>query len=180
MTAKRVIASLLACVMMFSSFAETASTETAAPYIAEEFADWQRDLRRAEIISFGSLPFVSFMTTFVYDTFRYVSRLSSGTSTTGYEPWPFKNASTAVALTEDEQKGILWASIGVAVGVAAFDFGFRAVKRFIRDTQAEKNNQVHDDDPIIVVPIVKDLPLAPEQPVADETTQAKPEQLVTQ
>ena len=40
--------------------AQTADSHTPLPYGEDEFYTWQKDLRRAEIITFGSLPFGTF------------------------------------------------------------------------------------------------------------------------
>ena len=41
------------------------------PYQDNEFPQWGKDLRRAEIIFFGSIPFSFFYTSFSYDFYRY-------------------------------------------------------------------------------------------------------------
>ncbi len=41
------------------------------PYDADEFPGWTKDLRRAEIIFFGTIPFSFFYTSFSYDFYRY-------------------------------------------------------------------------------------------------------------
>ena len=41
-------------------FAADTSSKTAEPYKAEEFPGWMHDLRRAEIITLGAMPFVTF------------------------------------------------------------------------------------------------------------------------
>ncbi len=43
------------------------------PYQDDEFPNWAKDLRRAEIIFFGTIPFSFFYSTFSYDFYRYAS-----------------------------------------------------------------------------------------------------------
>lgn len=148
MKGHRLIACVIFCVLsLFMLSAETTSME-AVPYGSSEFPEWQKDLRRAEILSFGSLPFVTFMASIYFDIYRYVDHNGAE----GYLPWPFKKSSVAVPLTEQEQMQILLASAGISVGVAVFDFGFRAIKRYIRISKAEKRNR-EIVEPIQIEPI---------------------------
>ena len=43
------------------------------PYQDDEFPGWAKDLRRAEIIFFGTIPFSFFYSSFSYDFYRYAS-----------------------------------------------------------------------------------------------------------
>lgn len=122
--------------------AETATTHEAVPYGPAEFPPWQQDLRRAEIISFGALPFVTFFSSIYYDLYRYYSHDKEE----GYLPWPFKKAESAVPLSEDEQKRILAYSAGISVGVAVFDFGYRAFRREMRIRKAEREIREKGND----------------------------------
>mgnify|MGYP001806204254 CR=1 FL=1 len=131
--------------------AETADAHEPVPYEKDEFPDWVKDLRRAEIISFGSLPFVTFFASIYYDVYRYYDHNQEP----GYEPWPFKNSNTAVGLSEDEQKKLVLVSAGISVGVAVFDYGFRAIRRAIRNKKAERDHQL-DVDPITIEPLAAD------------------------
>ena len=126
-------------------------SHTPVPYDPEEFPTWQKDLRRAEIIAFGSLPFVTFTSSIYYDVYRYYDHGQDA----AYKPWPFKNKNTAIALSEEEQKKILLASICVSVGVALFDYGFRAIRRGIRNRRIDKENEL-EVNPIEIEPIPDD------------------------
>lgn len=65
---KKVIVLIL--VLLFSCsiqiFAETSASKTPAPYEDEEFSEWAKDIRRSEIIAFGSMPFVTTWVTVGY------------------------------------------------------------------------------------------------------------------
>jgi hypothetical protein len=167
MTSRRLAAFILALILSVSLYADTTKTTTtttstttpeAVPYGPAEFPEWQKDLRRAEIISFGALPFVTFFASIYYDVYRYYSHDQEA----GYLPWPFKNSDTAVALTEDEQKNILLYSAGISVGVAIFDFGYRQISREIRMRKAERENS--ETDSVIQI-----------EPVAGTTADTAPE-----
>lgn len=134
---KRVTACLLFCMLLFPLSAAEPETTEAVPYSPDEFQPWQKDLRRAEIIAFGSLPFVTFMTSLGYDVFRYYTHNQRDE----YLPWPLKDNDIAEPLSQDEQKRILLISVGISVGVALFDFGYRALKRHIRQSRQDRNNR---------------------------------------
>ncbi len=140
------VAVLLFFLIATSLFA--VDTTTPVPYGPAEFAPWQTDLRRAEILSFGALPFVTFMASIYYDLYRYADNKGDE----GYLPWPFKKSAVAVPLTEREQKNIFLTSAGISVGVALFDYGYRYVTRSIRAGKAAKANQLRIE-PIRIVPL---------------------------
>ena len=118
------------------------------PYGPAEFPDWQKDLRRAEILSFGALPFVTFLSSIYYDVYRYYSHDRQE----GYLPWPLKKSESAIGLSESEQKNIVLYSASISIGVAFFDFAYRTVKRAIQNSKAEKENQGYID-PIQIEPV---------------------------
>ncbi|HOT61827.1 MAG TPA: hypothetical protein PLU93_03105 [Treponemataceae bacterium] len=130
-----------------SSSAASEGTPLPVPYGPDEFATWQKDLRRAEVIALGSLPFVTFMASIYYDVYRYASH--------GYQdeylPWPFKKADIAIDLTEDEQKKILLVSAGISIGVAITDFAIRAIRRNMRARRAERAKPARE--PILIEPL---------------------------
>jgi hypothetical protein len=89
------------------------------PYRPEEFPGWALDLRRAEVIFFGSLPFSLFFTFEAYDLGRFV--------VTGFDPlfmpWPLRAGSEIGAGYTPAEKGWLIASaITVSLGVSVADY----------------------------------------------------------
>lgn len=147
---KRGTALVLALVFFFGILpAQTpASGETDTkplPYEKDEFPSWQSDIRRAEIIAFGALPFVTFMTSLSYDVYRYIDH----DQREEYLPWPMKKKEIAEPLSEDDQKRILLISVGVSIGVALFDYGYRALKRHIRQSRQERRNR--EARPVIII-----------------------------
>ncbi len=134
------------------------------PYSGDEFNPVLKDIRRAEIIAFGSFPFVVFFSTVYYDVYRYFSHNMQD----AYLPWPFKDASTAVSVSENEQKMLLFTSMGISVGIALFDFVFRTVFRNMKEKKAEEEarENIH---PIQIRPLIraKDESIYPQPPVPD-------------
>lgn len=157
---KRGISLMLFLIMLFSLYSAEPDTTEPVPYNPEEFKPWQNDLRRAEIIAFGSLPFVTFMTSLGYDVYRYYSH----NQREEYLPWPLKNNEIAEPLSQDEQKRILLISVGISVGVALFDFGYRSLKRHIRQSRQDRQNQ--EECRSIVIEEI-------DTPVAEETEETE-------
>lgn len=133
------------------SVSSSASSTQAVPYGPDEFPDWQKDLRRAEIISFGALPFVTFMASIYYDVYRYYDHAQDE----AYLPWPLKKQDIAEPLSESEQKNVLFASIGISVGVAVFDFAWHTIGRLrergIRDRELRSSSK-----PITITPMPRE------------------------
>lgn len=156
---KRTVAAILFISIASALFSQSATAPEPEPYAKDEFPAWLGDIRRAEIIAFGSLPFVTFLTSIGYDCYRW----SAHDYANAYRPWPFKDANNSVAMTDQEQINMLLLSAGICVGVAVFDYGFRAITRMIREGQAEKHNR-SIPDPIRITPIVPDAPEVPDVP----------------
>lgn len=114
--------------------AETKKERKPEPYGIEEFAQWKKDLRRFEILSFGALPFVSLFSFWGYDMFR--SAKNPGNP--AYYPWPLKKPDIAVPLTEKEQKKVFFTAMGLSVGVAAIDYTARAIMRKVKEKRLKK------------------------------------------
>lgn len=153
----------------FSQSTPADSGQTPLPYKETEFTDWQKDLRRAEIIAFGSLPFVTLLSSLSYDIFRYYDHNQDER----YKPWPFRDSTIAIPKSEDEQKRILLIAVGVSIGVAVFDFSFRAIRRSIRRSRADKQNsdyvqaiRIHEID---IEPDPQAEPAIPQSPQSPQS-----------
>jgi hypothetical protein len=89
------------------------------PYRPEEFPDWALDLRRAEIVFFGSLPFSLFFTFEAYDLGRFVA----GGFDPLLAPWPMRAGSEIGAGYTPAEKGwLIVAAVTVSLGVSVADF----------------------------------------------------------
>ena len=143
------IAFLIFFVSLFSVFPiyaeDTTVSRTPDPYGAEEFKQWQKDLRRFEIITFGALPFVSLLSFWAYD----IGRLIAHKGDPAYNPWPIQDAKIAVKLTEKEQLGIFLTAVGISLGVAIIDLTYRSIKRANEKKLEEKN----EEEAILLIPI---------------------------
>ena len=143
------IAFLIFFVSLFSVFPiyaeDTTVSRTPDPYGAEEFKQWQKDLRRFEIITFGALPFVSLLSFWAYDIGRSIAHKGDP----AYNPWPLKDAKIAVKLTEKEQLGVFLTAVGISLGVAIIDLTYRSIKR----ANAKKLEEKNEEPAILLIPI---------------------------
>lgn len=154
---KRFIALVLIILFSTTLFAQTSASSAktttspstiAIPYGPFEFPEWQKDLRRAEIIAAGSLPFVTIMTKMGYGIYRYYANDKDA----AYAPWPFSNKDTAIELSESDQKRIFFTAVGISLGVAIVDYGFKIVRRTVRNNKAKRAERDRYD-PIVITPL---------------------------
>lgn len=117
---------------------------TPAPIEEGEIPLWAMELRRFEIVSFGSLPFAMMLSSVGYDSYRYFSHGRDS----NYAPWPFKKASSA-GYTEKEQKYIFFTALGISLSAALVD---QAVRFFVRkkERRLEADRQKGN---IIITPV---------------------------
>jgi hypothetical protein len=116
------------------SSATASTTLQPAPYQPDEFPQWARDLRRAEIITIGVFPFAYLYTNAMYDLGRFlVLTIAGNPNASNYAPWFFAPP-TKPGLTDGETVGILVGSIGVAVLVAFLDY---AIGKSHRDNASQ-------------------------------------------
>lgn len=141
----------IAALILFSLIVQTASPlfaenedTTPAPYKDDEFPQGLKDLRRFEIITLGSLPFVTLDTTLTYSTIRYIQHDYDAE----YKPNIFSKSS----FSTDEQKGIILTSIGISVGIGLTDYIVQLVKR---NNKKKKEKNINYDD-INIIPIAED------------------------
>jgi hypothetical protein len=106
------------------------------------FPQWAKDLRRGEIIAFGSFPFAYFFTNFFYDTYR----CATNGWDTRYAPWPVKS-SDAVEKTQQEQFVALGIAAGGAVLIAVAD---HIIVRYKRNKALEEIRHLPEGTPIII------------------------------
>jgi hypothetical protein len=88
------------------------------------FPQWGKDLRRAEIIAFGTLPFSMFTATFIMDTWRASQHNWDGK----YMPWPLKTAG-AIEMTGQEHEIVLAAAGMLSITLAVTDLVIVKIKR---------------------------------------------------
>ncbi len=136
---RRRLAILVSLVLLASMpLAAAEPTITIEPYTKDEFPGWLQDLRRAEIVSLGSLPFVTLGVTLSYSLYQYFSHGMDS----NYFPNPFAKSSSTARLTTDEQLGILFTSLGVAAAVGITDFTISSIQRHQRKkAEIQRNSE---------------------------------------
>ena len=87
------------------------------PYEDDEFPQWAKDLRRYEIIFFGTIPFTFFFSSFSYDFYRYASNNFDQT----LAPAILGNKTPPVK-THNEKLQIIAVSVSLSAVLALVDY----------------------------------------------------------
>lgn len=107
--------------------------ETAEPYSHDEFPEVLHDIRRAEIITLGAMPFITFNVTLGYSFGKYACH--------GFDYDYFVNPFSTTdnsAFSTDEQIGIILTSLGISAGIGITDFIVHTVKRSKQQKKLKK------------------------------------------
>ena len=126
---RRSLAVLLLIVLRVSTIypqsSTTAGLSTSTAGVKKTvFPQWVLDLRRAEIVAFGSFPFTMFFATFGVDTYRAATHNLDSR----YLPWPAKGAG-AVEMDTDEHMLTLGIAIAGSLSIALADHLILRIKR---------------------------------------------------
>lgn len=108
-------------------------SETPEPYQKDEFPGILHDIRRAEIITLGSMPFITFSATLGYSFGKYASHNFDSS----YFVNPFSSTEEN-SFSTDEQIGILLTSLGISAGIGLTDFIVHTIKRNNRQRKLKK------------------------------------------
>ena len=134
-----VIFFLLLTAPVFLVPAQTSSTTTTSNFFDLSGApQWVRDLRRFEIVAFGTIPFAMFTTTFGMDMYRWNKANGMDFSDAGrrYAPWPMK-AAGAITMESNEMEQTLIIAAGLCLTVALTDLIITQIKRYKARKRAE-------------------------------------------
>ncbi|MDR1929714.1 MAG: hypothetical protein LBQ44_03700 [Treponema sp.] len=96
----------------------------AAESAPKELPLWVKDLRRAEIVAFGTIPFTIFFSSFFVDLYRAGTHNWDG----AYMPWPLKGAGAA-AMTDNELKAMFTIAVSASLTLALTDHIIMRIKR---------------------------------------------------
>jgi len=127
---------LLAAVSVFSVTAQT--TKTSSAFDTTGLPQWVKDLRRWEIVAFGSIPFTMLTASFAVDMYRWNNANGMDFSYEGrrYAPWPLKSAG-AVRLKSKEQEMVFIVAASLSVSIAMADQVIIQIKRHRARKRAE-------------------------------------------
>jgi len=127
-----VVLVILLLIPFFQLHSQNLSTTetTVVTFDTTGLPQWVKDLRRWEIIAFGTFPFTLFAVTFVTDMIRWGAANGMDFSEEGrrYAPWPFKSAG-AVDMTGAEFTRTVLISAGLSIALAFVDLIIVSVKR---------------------------------------------------
>ncbi|MDR1574421.1 MAG: hypothetical protein LBS37_00310 [Treponema sp.] len=127
---------------VYEASAQTTTTDTTAVdptvFNTKGFPQWAKDLRRWEIVAFGSFPFTMFATTFAMDTRRWIDENGMDWSESGrrYAPWPLKTAG-AIDMSNKEHETTLIVAASISVALAFTDLIIVQIKRHKERRRAE-------------------------------------------
>ena len=117
---------------MFDVQAQNLSTtsSSSSTFDMTGFPQWAKDIRRFDIVAFGSFPFSMFFVSFTMDMFRWNDANGLDMSEQGrrYAPWPLKSAG-AYEMTNREYGNTILLAAGVSVGIAFLDMFIVNAKR---------------------------------------------------
>ncbi|MDR1859100.1 MAG: hypothetical protein LBQ69_06475 [Treponema sp.] len=155
---------LLLALPVFLAPAQTSSTTSSETFVPETAPQWVKDLRRWEIVTFGSFPFTMFMATFAMDMYRWSQANGMDFSDEGrrYAPWPLKSAG-AIAMESKEQELTIMMAAGLSVVVALADLIIVQIKR----SKARKRAEALPSGTTIITrtPLLDDSPEAQDDAV---------------
>lgn len=120
---------------------------TPEPYTEDEFPAFMYDLRRAEIITLGAMPFITLGTSLGYSFGKYAYH--------GFDSNYFSNpfAKTEENMyTPDEQVGIILTSLGISLGIGITDLIVQSIKRSSKQKKIKNDN----NSPIKITSISED------------------------
>ncbi len=110
---------------VFSADSASQSTSAESSYDDIKFPQWAKDLRRTEIITFGSLPFVTMWTTMCYSMYEYNE---------------FRNPlnKSSDGFTTDDQKKVMALSAAACVGLGLTDLAITLISRSAKRYKARR------------------------------------------
>jgi hypothetical protein len=126
---------LLLAMPVFLVPAQTSSTTgtnstTSSYFDLSDSPQWVKDLRRWEIVAFGTIPFAMFTATFWMDMYRWNKANGIDFSDAGrrYAPWPMKSTG-AIAMEPGEIERTLIIAASLCITVAFADLIITQIKR---------------------------------------------------
>ena len=145
----------------------SSSSDSLAIFDTTGLPQWAKDLRRGDIVAFGTFPFSMMFVNFFYDLYRWNRANSMDFSSEGrrYAPWPFKSAG-AVDKTSAEFRRSIFMAAGLSVTIALADF---IIVKIRRDRQRRNERPPPYGTVIIERKPVEDVEPEEEPPGMDET-----------
>jgi hypothetical protein len=131
---KKIVFLLILIIMLSGNVFHAAAQSTNDPPAVSTtldttgFPQWVKDMRRWDIIAFGSFPFTFFFTTFFMDMVRWGNANNFDFGDMRYAPWPLKSAG-AIDMTKREFETTLLIAVSLSVVIAFTDLFIVQSKR---------------------------------------------------
>jgi hypothetical protein len=125
--------------------AQTSSTTTVMPSVefdTSTFPQWAKDLRRAEIVAFGSFPFTLLVATMASDSVRW----ANNNWDTRYAPWPVRSAG-GIEMSSQQRLMTIGAAAAGSILISLVD---HFIVRYKRDKAEKEKLNLPDGSPIIL------------------------------
>jgi hypothetical protein len=144
---KKIIFIIILFTLFFAPLYDTAAQiieEPSKPLLTFDmsgFPQWAKDLRRFDIIAFGSFPFSMFFVNFFYDlyTWNKVNGMDFSAEGRLYAPWPFKSAGAFEKPNYEFRNTIIMA--------ASLSLVFAAVDLYIHKNKQKRELEKRQNDP---------------------------------
>lgn len=126
---KKTVFFLLLSVFLISIFPQKAIADTATNFDDIKFPQWAKDLRRTEIITFGSLPFVTLWTIVGYSIYEYGE---------------FRNPldKSTDSFTEDDTWKIIKLSSAFCLGLGLTDLTINLITRARKESKMRRQREL--------------------------------------
>lgn len=92
------------------------------PYDPQEFPQWSRDLRRAEIVGLGAFPVAMILSSLGYQVGRYAYYAISSPSTSAEYAPGFLTPGTGPQFSSEERVGLIVSGAVISAGIALADY----------------------------------------------------------
>lgn len=119
------------CPYIFCQETNSSKEEEAEPYLDNEFPEWAKTVRRAEIVTLGSVPFTTLGVILVYGTYQY----AKGESVSF--PNPFDSSQN---YSESQIKSILGWSLATSCVIGLTDITVNFIKKKSAQKKIERIN----------------------------------------
>ncbi|MDR0442884.1 MAG: hypothetical protein LBH44_05720 [Treponema sp.] len=116
--------------LLVPAAAQNDDTLKSSTFDTTDFPQWAKDMRRWDIIAFGSFPFTMLLSMTAMDTYRWNNANGMNFSEEGrrYAPWPLKTAG-AIEMTTEEFERTLIIAASLSAAVAFTDLIIVKIKR---------------------------------------------------
>ncbi len=130
------------------------------PYDNVNFPQFLLDMRRSEIVTFGSFPFTTMAVGAGYSFYKY---FANGMDSK-YTPNPFIKTSSA-NLSDAETRGLILGAAGLSLGIGILDYFLNQIALATEKQEKEAKLGENGLDPDIkIIPVYKTIPEADAPP----------------